>query len=62
MRETMSLSPQTLSLQDAITQRPKCPPTDKLRAIKMLREVMLGERREPLPLNSAQQRNKNHNK
>ena len=49
-------------LKDAIEQRPKRPASDEMRAIEMLREVMMGERETPLPLNSVQQRNAAHKK
>ena len=52
----------TKQLKDAIEQQPKRPPSDELRAIELLREVMLGERSAPLPLNSIQQMNANHKK
>ena len=52
----------TRQLKDAIEMQPKRHPSDELRAIKMLREVMRGERQAPLPLNSVQQRNINHKK
>ena len=49
-------------LKDAIEQRPKRPASDEMRAIEMLREIMMGERETPLPLNSVQQRNAAHKK
>lgn len=45
----------TKQLNDAIKQIPKRAPMDTLEAIQMLREVLLGERKEPLPPNSIQQ-------
>ena len=44
----------TRQLQDAIRQQPKRAPMDELRAIELLREVMLGEKRTSLPKNSVQ--------
>ena len=42
-------------LDEAIRQQPKKAPMDELEAIEILREVLLGERKEPLPLNRVQQ-------
>ena len=39
----------------ALRQMPKQGPLVELQAIEMLREVLLGERKQPLPLNSVQQ-------
>ena len=41
----------TRQLNDAINQQPKHAPMDKITAIDLLREVMLGERRTKLPEN-----------
>ena len=45
----------TRQLKHAITQQPTKAPMDELQAIKLLRKVMLGEDKEPLPKNSVQQ-------
>ena len=42
----------TKELKRAIEQQPKGPPSDEIRAIKMLRKVMLGERKDTLPLSA----------
>ena len=44
----------TRQLDDAIKQQPKIAPMDTLTAIELLREVLLGERKEKLPPNSRQ--------
>ena len=43
-------------LDKAIKQLPKEGPMDELEAIELLREVLLGERKTPLPMNSVQER------
>ena len=43
-------------LDNAITQQPKQAPMDELTAIELLREVLLGEVKKPLPQNSVQRR------
>ena len=45
------------NLDDAIRQQPKQAPLDEITAIELLREILLGERKEPLPRTSVQQRN-----
>ena len=42
----------TRHLDRALKQLPKDGPTDKIKAIKLLREVLLGEKEKPLPPNS----------
>ena len=46
----------TRQLNDAINNQPKRAPMDKLRAIELLQEVMLGKGKQELPLNSVKQR------
>ena len=41
-------------LDEAITQQPKQAPIDEITAIELLREVLLGEKRNELPRNSMQ--------
>ena len=41
-------------LDRALKQMPKAGPIDELKSIAMLGEVLLGERTDPLPLNSVQ--------
>ena len=41
-------------LDEALRQQPASAPMDTLTAIELLREVMLGEKRKPLPENSVQ--------
>ena len=43
-------------LESAIEQQPKNAPLDELTAIQLLREVLLGEKTQPLPPNSVQRR------
>ena len=43
-------------LDAAIKQQPKKAPMDEITAIELLRQVVLGETKEPLPLNSLQTR------
>ena len=43
-------------LDAAIKQQPKKAPMDEITAIELLRQVVLGETKEPLPLNSLQKR------
>ena len=43
-------------LESAIAQQPKKAPMDEITAIKLLREVLLGETTAPLPPNSVQRR------
>ena len=45
----------TKQLKDAITQQPVQAPMDEIAAIELLREVMLGESKSRLPMNSVQQ-------
>ena len=42
----------TRQLDRALKQLPKDGPTDKVKAIKLLREILLGEKDKPLPPNS----------
>ena len=44
----------TKQLKDAIQQQPQQAPMEEIAAIELLREVLLGERKEELPLNSVQ--------
>ena len=46
----------TKQLKDAISQQPKHAPMKEMEAIDMLRQVMMGERKEKLPQNSVQER------
>ena len=41
-------------LKDAIQQQPQQAPMDEIKAIELLREVLLGENKAELPLNSVQ--------
>ena len=45
----------TKQLNDAISQQPKRAPMKEMEAIEMLRQVMMGERKEKLPKNSVQE-------
>ena len=45
----------TKQLKDAISQQPKRAPMKEMEAIEMLRQVMMGERKEKLPKNSVQE-------
>ena len=44
------------NLDHAIRQQPKTAPLDELKAIELLREVLLGETKQPLPKTAPQQR------
>ena len=47
-------------LDDTLKQQPKKSPMDKITVIELLREVLLGERKEKLPKNSVQTKISQH--